>query len=237
MLFRYRRALLFSLTAFLLLIAFILAANFWVIRRTRDGIITRAAALPQNDVTMILGTSRTVRGRWVNPFFEGRMNAAAELYREGKTRHFLVSGDNGHEGYDEPTWMRDALVTRGVPASAITMDFAGFRTLDSMARAKAVFGLQRFTIITDDFHEPRAIFLARSYGLDVVGYPSASIPFRWSKMTRARELISRTVACVEVYALHTKPRYFGPKVEIQLAVAPEGISKSESRNSKQIPKV
>ena len=133
----------------------------------------------------------------------------------------LVSGDNGHQGYDEPTWMRDALVTRGVPASAITMDFAGFRTLDSMARAKAVFGLQRFTIITDDFHEPRAIFLARSYGLDVVGYPSAPVPFARSKMTRAREFISRTVACLEVYVLHTKPRYFGPRVEIQLAAAPK----------------
>ncbi len=230
MLSRYRRAIWLSLAAFVLLIAFILAANFWVIRRTRDGIITRAAALPQNDVTMILGTSRTVRGHWVNPFFEGRMNAAAELYREGKTRHFLVSGDNGHEGYDEPTWMRDALVTRGVPASAITMDFAGFRTRDSMARAKAVFGLQRFTIVTDDFHEPRAIFLARSYGLDVVGYPSASIPFERSKMTRARELISRTVACLEVYVLHTKARYYGPKVEIQLAAAPKSNALDRDAN-------
>ena len=144
------------------------------------------------------------------------MNTAARLYHEGKVRHLLVSGDNGHSGYDEPSWMRDALIERGVPRSAITLDYAGFRTLDSMARAKSVFGLHRFTIVTDDFHIARSIFLARSYGLDVVGFPSEHVKYWWSKKVRTRELASRTVAFLEVYLLHTRPRYYGAPVKIEI---------------------
>jgi len=195
----------------------IAAANYWILHSTRAFIITKPARLPKNDVALVLGTSRyNADGSNGNPFFQGRMNTAARLYHEGKVRHLLVSGDNGHKGYDEPTWMRDALVARGVPRSAITLDCAGFRTLDSMARAKAVFGLHRFTIVTDDFHEARSVFLARSIGLDVVGFPSEHVPFLWSKKTRMRELLSRTVACLDVYVLHTRPRYSGPPVRIQM---------------------
>jgi SanA protein len=195
--------------------AFVTGANCWVIHSTRDAIFTDLALLPKNDVALVLGTSRfNGDGRSPNPFFLGRMNTAARLYHEGKVRHLLVSGDNGHAGYDEPTWMRDALISRGVPRSAITLDYAGFRTLDSMARAKSVFGLQRFTIVTDDFHIARAVFLARSYGLDVVGFPSERVAYWWSKKVRTRELASRTVAFLEVYLLHTPPRYYGPPVKI-----------------------
>jgi SanA protein len=200
-----------------LFVAFVAGANYWVIRSTRNAIFTNSARLPKNDVALVLGTSRyNADGHSPNPFFLGRMNSAARLYRDGKVRHLLVSGDNGHAGYDEPTWMRDALVERGVPRSAITLDYAGFRTLDSMARAKSVFGLHRFTIITDDFHIARAVFLARSYGLDVVGFPSEHVKYWWSKKVRTRELASRTVAFLEVYLLHTKPRYYGPPVKIEV---------------------
>ena len=142
-------------------------ANNWVLHSTRDAIITDSARLPVNDVALVLGAFRYVGNgsRNDNPFFLGRMNTAARLYHEGKVRHLLVSGDNGHAGYDEPTWMRDALVARGVPPTAITLDFAGFRTLDSMARAKAVFGLQRFTIVTDDFHIARAVFSSPAHSI------------------------------------------------------------------------
>ena len=87
--------------------------------------MTNPTALPKNDVALVLGTSRYVGGQYRNPFFEGRMDAAARLYTTGKVRHFLVSGDNGRVEYDEPTWMRDALVARGVPSSAITASPAG----------------------------------------------------------------------------------------------------------------
>lgn len=204
----------------LLAAALIAGANLWVLRSARSLIVTDLEKLPQNDVGLVLGTTRYDRdGSIGNPFFLGRMNTAAQLYHAGKVRHLLVSGDNSHNGYDEPTWMRDALIERGVPSSAITLDYAGFRTLDSMARAKTVFGLQRFTIVTDDFHMARSVFLARSYGLDVVGFPSERVRYWLSKKVRTRELASRTVACLEVYILHTKPRFYGPPVKIDLATA------------------
>lgn len=192
-------------------------ANWWISRTTRAHIITDRARLPAHDVALVLGTSPTLRGGWKNPFFEGRMATAAELYRTGKVRHLLVSGDNGRKSYDEPTAMRAALIAGGVPPEAITLDYAGFRTLDSMARAKAVFGLQRFTIVTDDFHQPRAVFLARSLGLEVAGFPSRHVPDRWTKKTRAREVASRFKACLDVYLLRTQPKFFGPHVTIRIA--------------------
>ncbi len=156
-----------------------------------ERVITSANRLPFNEVGLVLGTSKfSSDGVSSNPFFEGRLNTAARLYHAGKVHHLLVSGDNGRKNYDEPTWMRDALIARGVPKEAITLDYAGFRTLDSMARAKEVFGLTSFTIITDDFHQPRAVFLARSRGLDGVGFPSDHVPWIWSKKTRIRELAS-----------------------------------------------
>lgn len=215
---RYRWILRTGLILFALGVASVTAANCWMVWQARGAIVTRVEAAPSNDVALVLGTSRYV-GRYLNPFFEARMDAAARLYHEGKVRHLLVSGDNGRKEYDEPTWMRDALGTRGVPEAAITLDYAGFRTLDSMARAKAVFGLQKFTIVTDDFHQARAIFLARAQGLEVGGFQSEPVPLKWSVRTRTRELVSRVAACVDVYVLRTKPRFYGPPVEIRIAAA------------------
>jgi SanA protein len=212
---KFRHALLVVAIVTLLLLLLVAGANFWVLHSSRPAIVTDLTRLPASEVGLVLGTSRyNGDGVSANPFFQGRMNTAARLYHEGKVRHLLVSGDNDRAGYDEPTWMCEALVARGVPRSAITLDYAGFRTLDTMARAKAVFGLQRFTIITDDFHQARCVFLAHSLGLDVVGFPSERVKFWWSKKVRTRELASRTRACLDVYVFHTRPRYYGPPVKI-----------------------
>lgn len=217
---KYRTLWLAFAVLGLLLLAFVAGANYWILHGTRDAIVTDLARLPENDVGLVLGTSRyNADGSDTNPFFQGRMNTAARLYHAGKVRHLLVSGDNSHHGYDEPTWMRDALVARGVPRSAITLDYAGFRTLDSMARAGAVFGLHRFTIVTDDFHQARSIFLARSLGLEVVGFPSERVGYWRSKKVRTRELASRTVACLDVHVLHTRPKFYGAPVKIEVAAS------------------
>ena len=109
-------------------------ANTWVLYHGGRAVYNEAESLSAGRVALVLGTAPRV-GRWNNPFFPGRMDAAAELYRVGKVRHILVSGDNGRKTCDEPTAMRDALVERGVQATDITLDYAGFRTLDSVARA------------------------------------------------------------------------------------------------------
>jgi len=194
--------------------------NWWILRQARHRIHTSIATIPARDVAVVLGTAPTLAaGKWKNPFFEKRMDAAAELYGQRKVRHFLVSGDNGRKSYDEPTAMRDALITRGVPATAITIDYAGFRTLDTMARAYTVFGQRQVLIVTDDFHMARSLFLAHAHGLDAVGFCSEPVPWKWSKKPRLRELASRVKAWLDVYVIRTKPKFYGPRIEIEIARA------------------
>lgn len=192
-----------------ILAVIVAGTNAWVIARSRSRVISDLRHLPTVEVGLVLGTSPTLRGGYRNPFFEGRMNTAARLYQSGKVRHLLLSGDNGSRDYDEPSAMRVALIARGVPASAITLDDAGFRTLDSIVRAKSIFGVTDVTIVTDGFHISRALFLADANGLNAVGFPSERVPFWVAKKTLAREVASRFVACLDVYLLKTKPRLLG----------------------------
>lgn len=189
-----------------------------VVRAGRGRIYFDSKLVPAREVAIVLGTSPKIR-QWSNPFFESRMNAAAELWKHGKARHFIVSGDNGRKTYDEPSVMRDALVARGVPAEAVTLDYAGFRTLDTMARAVAVFGQQNVTVVTDDFHLPRSLFLAKAHGMDAIGFGGKPVPLTWSKKTRLREVASRVAAWLDVYLLHTKPKFFGPLVTVPATTA------------------
>ena len=184
-----------------------------VARAGRGRIYFDPGLVPAREVAVVLGTSPKIR-TWANPFFESRMNAAAELWKRGKARHFIVSGDNSRKTYDEPTAMRDALVARGVPAEAVTLDYAGFRTLDTMARAFAVFGQREVTVVTDDFHLPRTLFLAEAHGMDAIGFGGKPVPLQWSKKTRTREVASRIAAWLDVHILHTKPKFFGPPVAV-----------------------
>ncbi len=212
-----RRVLLLGVILAICAAAALAFANWWVLRASEGHIVERVKDLRPHDVGLVLGTSPTLRSGSDNPFFVARMDAAAKLFREGKVRHLLVSGDNGQKDYDEPSAMRDALVARGVPADAVTLDYAGFRTLDSVERARIVFGLKEAVIITDDFHLPRSLFLAKAKGLKAVGFRPKPVPWRWSKKTRTREIASRVAAVLDIYLLHTKPRFSGPREEIRLA--------------------
>src|SRR5690606_4670880 len=110
-----------------------------------------------------------------------------DLYHRGAVRHLLVSGDNRSPYYNEPRTMQRALRARGVPAEAMTLDYAGLRTLDSVVRAKAIFGQQQVIIITQEFHNKRAVFLANRLGLDAVGFNAAPVRLPRGLKTRIRE--------------------------------------------------
>ena len=193
-----------------------ICGNLWIAIRSHGRVFTNIGELPVNDVGLVLGTSARGPAGWENPFFANRIAAAAELYRAGKVKHLLLSGDNRHVSNDEPTDMRNALAKHGVPESATTLDYAGFRTLDSLARAKEVFGVSKLTIVTDDFHVDRALLLARHYGIDAAAYPSKPVPFKWSKKTRLREVGARCKALLDLYVLRTKPHFLGPRVTLPL---------------------
>jgi SanA protein len=196
---------------------FVIAAiNIWILKSANGRVFTDITALPENDVALVLGAGRTMYGGSINLHFKARTEAAAHLYHLGKVKHLLLSGDNHLQGYDEPSDMKEALLKLGVPESAMTLDYAGFRTLDSVVRAKEVFGLNKLTIVTDDFHIQRAIFLSEHYGLEAVAYCSAKIPLGLSANVRLREIGARVKAVMDVYLLNTRPKFLGEKVEIKI---------------------
>ena len=131
----------------------------------------------------------------------------------------LVSGDNRVKGYDEPTAMLEALVAVGVPTNAITRDYAGFRTLDSVVRAKTVFGLQKFTIVSEEFHCPRALWIAQRHKLNAVAFAAPDLSARWSARVKARESLARVLCAIDLYILNRQPKFPGPPEPIMISDA------------------
>jgi SanA protein len=202
---------------FLLILASFLTifiVNVWVVKSTERKVYSDSGALPEKRVALVLGTShRTVKGN-PNPFFEKRMETAAHLYHEGKVSHFILSGDNRTQYYNEPMTMKRALVSKGVPENVITLDYAGLRTLDSIVRSKAVFGQEKIIIITQPFHCYRALFISDFYDIDAIAMEAAEPDFEETPSVRIREYFARAKAVLDLYILQTSPRFLGQKEEL-----------------------
>lgn len=202
-----------AITAVLLLTL----SNRWVINSTDAYVYTDWALMPDNDAAVVLGTSPYVATGKSSPQFHGRMRAAVELYRLGKIRHIIVSGANPDSTYNEPRAMWRELVKAGIPEKDVTMDFAGFRTLDSVVRAQAIFGLERMTIITQKYHAYRAVFIARKLGISAVAYVApAAADGRLGLRHPPREVLARLRAVLDVVLLDTAPKFLGQPEHIEL---------------------
>jgi len=200
---RLKRWFWFGLFSFALLV---LLTNRWVVNSTNAYLYTNWALLPENDVGLVMGTSPYRSDGKSSAEFYGRMRAAAQLYQLGKVKHLILSGANPDSTYNEPRQMLRELVRLGVPESDITMDFAGFRTLDSITRADIVFGLKRFTIITTRYHAWRSLFIARKLDIDAVAYAAPiDVTGDFGKRNPWREILARTLAVVDVFLLGTEP--------------------------------
>lgn len=187
-------------------------------RAARGRVFRSVDNLPAREVGLVLGTSKETRRGKANLHFNQRIAAAAALYHAGKVKHLLVSGDNHIASYDEPDDMRAALMAAGVPASAITCDYAGFRTLDSVLRAREIFGLPRCTIISEEFHCPRALWIAQRHGLDAIAFAAPDVSSKsWSLRANLREQFARSWCAVDLYLLHRAPKFLGPKEPILLS--------------------
>ena len=195
----------------------ITVCNQHILSANRDRIFDQAVNLPPRSVGLVLGTSQYLRGGLPNAHFANRIAAAAHLYRSGKIRHLLVSGDNRQSNYNEPAMMKKALIAQGVPAAAITCDYAGFRTLDSVVRAKEVFSLTECIIITQRYHNSRALEIARATGLDAVGYCAPDPQFIDTWKTELREVLARTVTVLDLYVWHREPHFLGVREPIALS--------------------
>lgn len=181
----------------------LLTCNFIVVNSAKNKAFSEIDSIKYNKVGLLLGTTPQARlTKVTNYFFIYRIDAAEQLYRAGKIEKILISGDeNSMDGVNEPECMRDSLVARGVPASAIILDGKGYRTICSVVNANKVFGLKSFTIISQEFHNERAIYQAEHLGLDIENIQAynAKMPkSRRAYLTSIREYFARVKMFIDL---------------------------------------
>jgi SanA protein len=200
---------------FLILVAGVIVGSGMLIRASAEGrLYSDATLIPFRKTGIVLGCSRKLADGRNNLFFAYRVAAAATLYKANKISYLIVSGDNHVVGYDEATDMKNALIQAGIPAEKIYCDFAGFRTLDSIVRAKAIFDQTELTVISQPFHNQRAIYIARHTGIDAIGFNAKEVSAYHSSSTKFREQFARVKTVLDLCLLGTQPKFLGTKIEI-----------------------
>ncbi|MES2762358.1 MAG: ElyC/SanA/YdcF family protein [Bacteroidota bacterium] len=191
-----------------------LVSNYWINSSTKSQLYTDVNKIPFRKVGLVLGASKkTIRGT-NNMYFTYRMMAAYQLFKSNKVQYLLVSGDNHTKGYDEPSDMREALMALGVPDSCIILDYAGFRTLDSVVRCNEVFGEDSITIVSQEFHNQRALFIANKNDINAIAFNAKEVNKNYSFKTRVREYFARVKCILDIYVLYTSPKFLGKKIWI-----------------------
>lgn len=168
-----------------------LVAKVYVEATASGHLYSDASSAPETPVALVLGASVNPDGS-PSAFLKARLDLAHELYKAGKVKVILVSGDNGTIHYNEPDNMRAYLIAAGVPATHVVADYAGFDTYDSCMRAKKIFGVDRLTVVTQSYHLMRAVATCRAIGIDAEGVGDDSVDVyakEWS-MGEARELVA-----------------------------------------------
>ncbi|WP_395719068.1 vancomycin high temperature exclusion protein [Prosthecobacter sp.] len=196
------------------LVVFVFGCEWWIARTAAGRCYDEVKTLSAAPVALVLGTSPRLADGRANLFFLPRMEAAAALFKAGKVRALIVSGDNGTRAYDEPTEMKQVLVSMGVPEPRIVCDYAGFRTLDSVVRAKEVFGQSKIIVVSQRFHNDRAVYLAEAFGIEAQGFNAADVPVALSIKTFLREKLACVKAVLDVNVLGTRPRFLGEEVAV-----------------------
>ena len=171
------------------------------------------AAIPPQKVGLVLGTSRQLANGQTNLFYQYRLEAAYELYTAGKVEYLLLSGDNGTKYYNEPADMQADLIAMGVPEDRIYLDYAGFRTLDSVVRAKAVFGQDAVICISQPFHLARAVYIGQQKDIEMSGYTARRVNPAYGRTVLLREYLARVKMQLDLL-FGKEPRFYGEPIQI-----------------------
>ncbi len=204
----------YSLLSFVLLALVIFGADYWVESNALEKNFTSTLSIPNNNVGLLLGTGKFNRNGYINAYYKYRIDATVKLYKAGKIKFILISGDNSRKDYDEPSLMMEDLIKRGIPESVIYLDYAGFRTLDSIVRAKEIFGQSKVTVISQKFHNERAIFLGESFDLDIIGFNAKSVSVKYGYKTQVREKLARVKMLIDI-VFGVNPKFLGDKIVIR----------------------
>lgn len=208
----------FTLLGILLLVIILLAMGFcslWVSVVTKNKTFNTIKETPSRDVAMVLGTSKLLKSGVLNPYFVYRIEAAAELYHAGKIKRIVVSGDHSLNHYNESQDMMNALVDKEVSPQHIYLDYAGLRTLDSVVRIREIFGQNKIIVISQEFHNKRAIFIGNYRDVDIIGYNAKDVGVTIGLKVQIREQFARVKAVVDVL-FNKQPKYLGDPIEIIL---------------------
>lgn len=192
----------------------VIITDYKISYQAKDYIYDTVEAIPKNKVGLLLGTVKHLSNGNTNLYYTYRINATVALYKAGKIEFVLVSGDNGRKTYDEPTTFKEDLIARGIPENKIFLDYAGFRTLDSVIRAKRIFGQDAITIISQEFHNERAIYLAKHNDLNAIAYNAKDVSGRYGLKVQLREYLARSKASIDVL-FNVEPKFLGEKIEIK----------------------
>ncbi|MEP2238317.1 MAG: ElyC/SanA/YdcF family protein [Maribacter sp.] len=199
---------------FIALILMIFACNSIISSIAQEKTYSDISLVPSNRVGLVLGTSNRLTDGSPNPYYTYRINATKQLYNAGKIKFILVSGDNGSIYYNEPDTFKKDLIKAGIPEKIIFLDYAGFRTLDSMFRAKFVFGLDDVTVISQKFHNERAIYIAKQKGLNAIGFNAKDVSTSQGLKVQIREYLARVKVFIDMI-LNTQPKFYGSTIEIK----------------------
>ena len=199
---RRRQILYFSIAILVILAIIVALCNISVDRNAEGRTFSNINDVPTMQTALLLGTNPKTRdGKRPSSFYLARINATAELYKHGKFRQLIISGDK-REGYDEPQTMRHDLIERGVPDSIIMMDGQGYRTLMSLRNSKQYFGVHDMIIISQKWHNERSIFLADKMNIKAVGYNADDVRHPRAIWTHIRELLARVKLFIDLYVTH-----------------------------------
>lgn len=201
---------LFSLLA----ISSILVADKLVENTAKTKLFNSTNTISHNKVGLFLGTGKYLKSGRVNLYYQYRIEAAVELYRAKKIDFILVSGDNSSEDYDEPSTIQEDLIKSGIPENRIFLDYAGFRTLDSVVRCKEIFGQSSITVISQQFHNERAIYLAQHKNIEALGFNAKDVDVNYGFRTQLRERFARVKMILDLL-FGMQPKFLGEAIEIK----------------------
>ena len=192
----------------------VIFSNLIVNQNAKEKVFTSTNAIAKNKVGLLLGTSKILMNGQQNLYFVYRVNAAVKLFKSGKIEYIIISGDNRTKNNNEPQDFKDELLKKGIPANKIFLDYAGFRTLDSVVRLKEIFGQTSVTLISQEFHNERAIYLAEYFGIKAIGFNAKDVTNRLGFKTQVREYFARVKVFVDI-VFNVQPKFLGDKIEIK----------------------
>jgi len=197
-------------------IILVIASNL-IVRYSYSGFIYSSIdSIPEKKVGLLLGTNKYLKQGGINPYYQYRIEAAAALVKKGKIKFVIVSGDNSLIEYNEPFQMKEDLIKLGVDSSIIYLDYAGFRTLDSIIRAKFVFGQTEFIIISQPFHNQRAMFIARQRKINAIAFNTRDVAMPRALKVQVREVFARVKLMIDLFLINKQPKFLGERVYIGL---------------------